>query len=70
MPAPAITIRKEGALPHRNRIPAGPSNGEAHERELEHQLDEADKHWIIDGLRNRRASREVSEQRDLMSRRA
>ncbi len=42
----------------------------AHERELERLLDEADKHWIIEGLRNRRVSRDVTEQRDLMSRRA
>ena len=42
----------------------------AHERELERLLDEADKHWIIEGLRNLRVSRDVAEQRDLLSRRA
>ncbi len=41
-----------------------------HERELERLLDEADKHWIIEGLRNRRVSRDVAEQRDLLSRRS
>ena len=43
---------------------------EAHERDLEHRLDEADKHWIIEGLKNRRVSPNVAEQRDLLSRRA
>ncbi|MDE2785730.1 MAG: hypothetical protein OXL37_03630 [Chloroflexota bacterium] len=42
----------------------------AHERELERRLDEADKRWIVEGLRNRRVSRDAVEQRDLLSRRA
>ena len=42
----------------------------AHERELERLLDEADQHWIIEGLRNRRTVRDGAEQRDLMSQRA
>ncbi|MCY4558485.1 MAG: hypothetical protein OXF79_19345 [Chloroflexi bacterium] len=49
---------------------------EAHERDVEHRLDEAGKHYIVEGLKNRRVDRDVPEQRnppeqrDLMSRRA
>ena len=43
---------------------------EAHERDLEHRLDEDDKHYIVEGLKNRRVARDMSDQRDLMSRRA
>ena len=49
---------------------------EAHARDVERRLDEAGKHYIVEGLKNRRVDRDVSEQRnppeqrDLMSRRS